>query len=151
MEAFKPCADNTGIRIFLRIFLPTFLSLMLSSLTLAEGQRKVGQHKDFTVSLSDSFTCQDTVYVRIDSSMSDDFVKNKRGLNKIVKLIRAVMSFECPSVKEMNLLAFEKNLFVGKSSISKDSGWAMNSFDLGKKNDTRTNTGRPKMPHFGRS
>lgn len=104
------------------IFLALFNSLWISSPTQA---RTIGSHAGFTASAADNFPCADVINVRVDSKTKNGFENDRANFVKLVGLIRVVMGFECPKVKQINIAAYANGQMVGNTQVSKSSGWTL--------------------------
>lgn len=104
------------------IFFALFGSLWISSPAQA---RTIGSHAGFTASIADNFPCADVINVRVDSKTKNGFENDRANFVKMVGLIRVVMSFECPKVKQIKIAAYAMGQRVGETQVNKSSDWTL--------------------------
>jgi len=90
--------------------------------------RVIGKHSDFVASVPDGFSCADSVTVNIRAASRNAFVEKAPDLAKVVGLVRVVIGFECPQVKEITFDGYHGNRKVTTAKVSAASNWKLAGF-----------------------
>ena len=90
--------------------------------------RVIGKHSEFVASVPDGFSCAESVTVNIRAASRNAFVEKASDLAKVVGLVRVVLGFECPQVKEITFDGYHGNRKVTTATVSAASNWKLAGF-----------------------
>jgi len=90
--------------------------------------RVIGKHSEFVASVPDGFSCADSVTVNIRAASRNAFVEKAPDLAKVVGLVRVVIGFECPQVKEITFDGYHGNRKVTTATVAAASNWRLAGF-----------------------
>lgn len=97
-------------------------ALIVAFSTPAYAERDMGAFGDFKASVSDGFTCQDTVDLTVRASQQSSF--NKTGdLSTLMEGTRIFLEGECPNFKAIRIAGKVGNDIVYKAVTTKSSDW----------------------------
>lgn len=102
-----------------------FMGLLLTATIQSLQARPIGKYKEFSASLPGNFSCAHAADVRIDTSVPGSFGSNRKGLLKVVALVRLALGFECPKLKTINLVGYDQGQSVLQATITESSGWVL--------------------------
>lgn len=116
-----------------KIILIVFTSLALVTTAQSLHARPIGKYKEFSASLPSNYSCAEAADIRIDTNVPGSFTKNRKGLLKVVALVRLAIGFECPQLKTINLIGYDQGQPVLRATIRESAGWVLKLDESGPK------------------